>query len=135
MAILVTRPQPDNARTTVALRALGYIVLPAPMLRFEPVPTQDEGDARHGAVIVTSANALRAIEADPATARLLPLPLFAVGERTAQAARTAGFRDVTVAAGDVAALRDLIVDDQQAHFRFGHRFSSLRPRLAPALQW
>ena len=35
MAILVTRPQPDNARTTAALRAQGYDVLPAPVLRFE----------------------------------------------------------------------------------------------------
>ena len=109
MAVLVTRPSPDNEATADALRAKGFDVLLAPMLRFEPVPFQDEGDARHGAVIVTSANALRAVEADPATARLLPLPLFAVGERTAQAARNAGFRDVIVAAGDVAALRDLIV--------------------------
>ena len=37
MPILVTRPQPDNAATTAALRAKGLEVLPAPMLRFEPV--------------------------------------------------------------------------------------------------
>ena len=108
MAILVTRPQPDNETTAAALRAKGFGVLPAPMLRFEPLAFHDDADARYGAVIVSSANALRAIEADLAGSRLLTLPLFAVGERPAEAARHAGFRNVTVADGNAAALRDLI---------------------------
>src|SRR4051794_17312004 len=109
MAILVTRPQPDNETTAAALRAKGFAVLPAPMLRFEPVAFHDDADARYGAVIVSSANALRAIEAALAGSRLLTLPLFAVGERSAEAARRAGFGDVAVADGNAAALRDLIV--------------------------
>jgi uroporphyrinogen-III synthase len=91
------------------LRAKGFDVLLAPMLRFEPVAAQEETEARYSAVIVSSANALRAIEGDPAIGRLLPLPLFAVGERSAEAARKAGFREVIVAAGNAAGLRDLIV--------------------------
>ena len=113
MAILVTRPQPDNQTTAAALRAKGLNVLLAPMLRFEPVAFQDDADARYGAVIVSSANAIRAIEAH-LTGRLLALPLFAVGERTAEAARHAGFRDVIVADGNAAALRDLIVASVRA---------------------
>jgi uroporphyrinogen-III synthase len=109
MAILVTRPQPDNETTAAALRAKGFGVLLAPMLRFEAIAFHDDADARYGAVIVSSANALRAIEADLAGSRLLTLPLFAVGERSAEAARHAGFRDVAVADGNAAALRDLIV--------------------------
>lgn len=109
MAILVTRPHPDNETTAAALRAKGFAVRLAPMLRFEPVAFHDDADARYGAVIVSSANALRAIEADLAGSRLLALPLFAVGERSAEAARHAGFRDVAVADGNAAALRDLIV--------------------------
>jgi uroporphyrinogen-III synthase len=108
VAVLVTRPQPDNEATAAALRTKGLKVLLAPMLRFELVAFHDDADARYGAVIVTSANAIRTIEAH-LTSRLLALPLFAVGERTAQAARHAGFRDVAVAEGDAAALRDLIV--------------------------
>jgi uroporphyrinogen-III synthase len=107
MAVLVTRPQPDNEATAAALRAKGVTVLLAPMLRFEPIAFHDDADARYGGIIVTSANAIRAIEAHLAD-RLLKLPLFAVGERTAEAARHAGFRDVTVADRDAAALRDLI---------------------------
>jgi uroporphyrinogen-III synthase len=109
MAILVTRPAPDNETTAAALRTKGFAVLLAPMLRFEPVAFHDDTEARYGAVIVSSANALRAIESDLAGSRLLTLPLFAVGERSAEAARRAGFDDVAVADGNAAALRDLIV--------------------------
>jgi uroporphyrinogen-III synthase len=109
MAILVTRPQPDNAATVAALRAKGFAVLPAPMLRFEPVAFQDDSDARYGAVIVTSANALRAAEGQPAMNRLKQLPLFTVGERTAETAREIGFSNVISADGDATALRDLMV--------------------------
>ena len=62
MAVLVTRPHPDDEATAAALRARGFEVLLAPMLRFEPVAFHDDLDARYGAVIVTSANALRGIE-------------------------------------------------------------------------
>ena len=62
MAVLVTRPHPDDEATAAALRARGFEVLLAPMLRFEPVAFHDDADARYGAVIVTSANALRGIE-------------------------------------------------------------------------
>jgi uroporphyrinogen-III synthase len=107
MPILVTRPQPDNAVTVAALRAQGFEVLPAPMLRFEAVAFHDDSDARYSAVIVTSTNALRAAEGQPGMARLLELPLFAVGARTAEAAREIGFRNVVSADGDATALREL----------------------------
>ena len=79
------------------------------MLRFEPVPFHDDADARYGAIIVTSANALRAIASHLAGSRLLKLPLFAVGEHTASAARDAGFGEVIAAKGDAGALRDLVL--------------------------
>ena len=109
MAVLVTRPHPDDEATAAALRARGFEVLRAPMLRFEPVPFQDDLDASHGAVLATSANALRAIAAHLADSRLLKLPLFAVGEHTASVAREVGFGEVIAAKGDAGALRDLVV--------------------------
>ncbi len=109
MAILVTRPHPDDETTARALRDRGFDVLRAPMLRFEPVPFQDDADARYGAVVVTSANALRAIAPQLAGSRLLRLPLFAVGEHTATAAREAGFDEVIASKGDAGALRDLVL--------------------------
>ncbi len=109
MAILVTRPQPDNEATASALRARGFEVLLAPMLRFEPVAFRDEPDADYDGIVVTSANALRGLEQQVKGRRLLNLPLFAVGEHTAEAARCAGFSNVTVAGGDAAALRDFVL--------------------------
>jgi uroporphyrinogen-III synthase len=109
MAVLVTRPSPDDEMTAKALRARGFEVLRAPMLRFEPVPFQDDADATYGAVIVTSANALRSIAPHLAGSPLLKLPLFAVGENTAAAARDAGFGQVIASKGDAGALRDLVL--------------------------
>src|SRR5215470_1981213 len=108
MTILVTRPQPDNEKTGANLRARGFDVLLAPMLRFEPVPLQEHPGEDYAAVIVTSANALRAVEAQLAGSGLLDLPLFAVGDRTAHAAREAGFCSVISAGGDAGDLRDLV---------------------------
>lgn len=109
MTIIVTRPQPDNETTGASLRARGFDVLLAPMLRFEPVALLEDEDADYAAIIVTSANALRAIEAQLSGHRWLKLPLFTVGDRTAAAARRAGFSKIISAAGDSQDLRELIL--------------------------
>ena len=114
MAILVTRPHPDDETTAAGLRARGFEVLLAPMLRFEPAAFHDDADAHYGAVIVTSANALRGIESQLKGSPLLKLPLFAVGEHTAEAARRIGFEQVIPAKGDAASLRDLVAASVKA---------------------
>jgi uroporphyrinogen-III synthase len=114
MAILVTRPHPDDEATAAGLRARGFDVLLAPMLRFQPLAFPLDLDARFDAVIVTSANALRGIESHLAGHRLLTLPLFAVGEHTAAAARRVGFSKVISADGDAASLRDCVLASVKA---------------------
>jgi uroporphyrinogen-III synthase len=113
MAILVTRPEPGNAATARALRARGHDVLLSPMLQFEPVAFRDDGDNDYDAVILTSANTVRALSEDPdgqaAWMRWRALPVYAVGDRTAEAARGAGFATVFSAQGDADALRDLLM--------------------------
>jgi uroporphyrinogen-III synthase len=103
MRIAVTRPQPDSERTAAALRARGHDVLIAPLLQVELVTTDFSGG--WGGVIITSANAPGAIVSHPAREKLTKLPLYAVGKRSADAARAAGFTNVTSAGGDV---RDLV---------------------------
>ena len=114
MAVLVTRPHPDDETTAATLRARGFDVLRAPMLRFEPVAVHEDLNARYSAVIVTSANALRGIEPHLKGHRMLELPLFAVGDHTAAAARRAGFTHVVSANGDAANLRDLVLASLKA---------------------
>jgi uroporphyrinogen-III synthase len=99
---------------TEAAPVRGFEVLRAPMLRFEPAAFHEDADADYGAVIVTSANALRGIEAQLKASRLLKLPLFAVGEHTASAASAIGFGHVIVAKGGAASLRDLVVASAKA---------------------
>lgn len=103
MRIAVTRPKADAERTASALRDKGHEVLVAPLMRVEPNATNLSG--AWGAVVITSANAPEAMADNPARNTLLKLKLFAVGERSANAARAAGFSDVESAGGDV---RDLI---------------------------
>ena len=107
MRLLVTRPEPDGERTAQALRARGHAVVLAPLLRTEPVAFALP-DRAFSAVVLTSANAARAVAAHRGLARLVALPAFAVGRRTADAARAVGFRDVHSADGDKADLGDLL---------------------------
>lgn len=104
MRVVVTRPQADSERTAAALEALGHEVLVAPLMRVEPVAVDLAGT--WSAIVITSANALPAI---PATADgIKTLPVFAVGDRSAEAARRAGFAEVSSANGDIKDLVRLV---------------------------
>jgi uroporphyrinogen-III synthase len=107
MRVLVTRPLPDGERTAATLRAKGHDVLLAPLIQVRPIPAVLAGN--WSAVIITSANALRVVSKDQLTP-LLTLPLYAVGGRSADAARAAGFREVRTAQGDADALVRLIAE-------------------------
>ena len=91
----------------MVLRARGHEVLVAPLMQVEPVAADIR--ASWAAVIITSANAPGAIAAHPARDALIKLPMFAVGRRSAEAARQVGFSDVIAAGGDVRDLVRLIV--------------------------
>lgn len=104
MRLLVTRPDEEGRRTAEALRALGHEVLLAPLLRIEPVLDTDFGPPPWSGVLMSSANAARAVAAHPRKNELVALPLLAVGDRTAEAAREGGFTDVTSAGGDATDL-------------------------------
>ncbi|MBV8925380.1 MAG: uroporphyrinogen-III synthase [Bradyrhizobium sp.] len=106
MAVLVTRPHPDNEATARALRERGFEVVLAPMLRIEQIPLGEELGRDFTGVIATSANALRAVEAE--LGAFTALPLYAVGDHTAAEARRLGFAKVISAAGDGAKLGRLV---------------------------
>ncbi len=103
MRLVLTRPQDDSERFAGALRARGHDVLVAPLLRVETIDTAIR--SHWGAVVITSANAAATLATHKARGALIKLPLYAVGQRSADAARAVGFTDVTSAGGD---LRDLL---------------------------
>ena len=108
MRLLVTRPEADAERTATALRACGHTVVVAPLLRIEPVEDAEIAAGPFAAIVVTSANAAPAIARHRRFTELRALPVFAVGGRSAQAMRAAGFTDVTSADGDVGDLARLV---------------------------
>lgn len=72
-------------------------------MRVEPVAADVSGS--WDGVIITSANAVGALGGNPVLAALRTLPLYAVGHRSGDAAREAGFSNVATAGG---AVRDLV---------------------------
>jgi uroporphyrinogen-III synthase len=100
MRLLVTRPEPDNERTAAMLRAQGHEVVLAPLLRIEAIAGADLGAPPFAAILLTSANGARAISAHPRHGELIALPVLAVGNSSADAARAAGFAIVESADGD-----------------------------------
>ncbi len=108
--VLVTRPEPGSEETAARLRARGLAPVLAPALVLEARPF---AAPRAQAILITSRAAARAL-------RPAPLPLLAVGDASAKAAREAGFTDVTAAAGTATDLARLAAE-------------RLRPEAGPLL--
>jgi uroporphyrinogen-III synthase len=97
--MLVTRPEPEAHDTASRLRALGIEPLVYPLLTYRTLATGLPDAAGFAAMALTSTNALRALEERGALAAYRGLRVFTVGDRTAEAARRAGFASVTSAGG------------------------------------
>lgn len=103
--VWITRAEPGAARTVARLRDMGFEPIVAPLLAIKHLTPPVPDLAPFAALAFTSINGVAAFAA------LTPrrdLPVFAVGDATAQAADDAGFADVSSAAGDLRALACLI---------------------------
>ncbi len=100
--LLVLRPEPGNAETCARAQALGLEAFGHPLFETRAVDWDAPAPTDYVGVMLTSANAARL--AGPNLARFVHLPLFAVGEATADAARAAGFISVVSGEGDVTFL-------------------------------
>lgn len=104
MRVLVTRPDDDARETAAKLEARGHQAIPAPLLAIRAVTGPSIALEGVQAVLVTSANGIRALA--PRTARR-DIAVLAVGAQSGEVARALGFRDVRDAGGDAAALAAL----------------------------
>lgn len=111
--VLVLRPEPAAAATVARATALGLGATVAPLFTVRGVAWQPPAADRFDALMLTSANALRF--GGPHLADYHALPVFAVGDATAAAARTAGFADVRAGDRDAVVLLDLIATAGHAH--------------------
>ena len=108
MHLLVTRPRKDAETLAQVLQALGHDVTVDPLMSTEFHPETPLTRTGVQALLITSANGLRAMMARGDFAEWLKLPLVAVGPTTAALAREAGFATVFEAEGDVASLVKLV---------------------------
>lgn len=115
MTILVTRPEPGASRTVAALEARGLAALSCPL--FNIVPSgMPRPTGKFAALLVTSWHGADGLTPEAAD---LPanLPVFAVGDRTAEAMTANGFSNVVSASGDQKALTRLVLARLKPRYR------------------
>ncbi len=108
MRILVTRSQPQAAQTAADLRARGHEPIIAPLFEMERLADVDPKTGPWDAILLTSANGLWGIVSFAHDKKWHGIPVFAVGDVTAKAAREMRFADVTSAGGNVNDLVNLV---------------------------
>jgi len=101
--VWITRSAPESTAARVA--ALGFAPISAPLLSFHPLAAAIE--ISPGEVLAFTS--LNGVERAAALTARRDVPVFAVGDATAEGARAAGFSDVRSAAGDVDTLAALIL--------------------------
>jgi uroporphyrinogen-III synthase len=102
--VLVTRPEPGAASTGKKLAALDFEPILLSLSETRPLPVATDAMPKNAAATaITSANALRHAPKE-LIAALAQLPCHAVGKRTAEAARAAGFLSVHEGPGDAEGL-------------------------------
>lgn len=100
--LAVLRPEPGNTATADRVEALGLQAIRLPLFALRALRWAPPDPADHDALLLTSANALRWAGLD--LADLLSLPVLAVGEKTAEIARLAGFDVMAAGNADAAAM-------------------------------
>jgi uroporphyrinogen-III synthase len=115
LRVVVTRPEVSAARTADRLRSMGHepVLLPLSKAIHRPRAATKAVRMPHSAIAATSAEALRALPEPELRAFIdIGTPLFTVGEATAAAARTLGFRRVHAGSSGGLELAELIASSQ-----------------------
>jgi uroporphyrinogen-III synthase len=94
LPLVVLRPEPGLAETVSRAREMDLEVVAAPLFRIGPVAWHAPDPGRFDAIAAGSANVFR--HGGEGLQSLKTLPVHAVGRRTAEAAREAGFAVVSV---------------------------------------
>lgn len=104
--VAITRAEPGAGATAARVTRLGHRPLIAPLVTIKPLhPPLPDAMTRAQALVFTSAQTPALVTDRQA---LLEIPVFAVGDSTAAAARSAGFTTVHSADADGAALLALL---------------------------
>jgi uroporphyrinogen-III synthase len=97
--LFIFRPEPAARQTIAKARALGLDAVSIPLFELEGLDWSPPEPHHFDAILLTSANAVRM--AGGALNRYRLLPVYALGEGTAAAARGAGFSVAKVGSGGI----------------------------------
>ena len=100
--LVLLRPEPGLSHSAKGARALGLTVIECPLFEVRPLAWAAPPAGEFDALMLTSVNAVR--HGGSGLTKYRELPVLAVGEATAEAARDAGFQVELVGAGGVADL-------------------------------
>jgi uroporphyrinogen-III synthase len=106
MAVIAIRPEPGSSATVEAARAAGLAVAAFPLFEIRPLPWDAPAATSFDALLIGSANAVR--HGGPGLEALRTLPVYAVGDATAAAAKAAGFTVAATGRGDLQSLLDTL---------------------------
>ena len=95
--LLIVRPEPGASATLAMARQMGLDAIAIPLFAVQPVPWDAVDPKDFSGIVATSANAFR--HGGEQLEMLKALPVHAVGEATASAARDAGFAVATTGEG------------------------------------
>jgi uroporphyrinogen-III synthase len=95
--LVILRPEPGAGRTAAFARQLGLATRIVPLFEVIPLAWSAPDPSEFDALVITSANAIRFGSSE--IGKLKRLPVHAVGEASAAAARKAGFTVASIGAG------------------------------------
>ena len=108
MHILLTRPLEDCSEMILKFRSLGHQVSHLPLLKIDKVKYEEINFSDFKGIIFTSANAIKFLDVRSINKKIL---CFCVGNVTEIKARSVGFQNIITAEGNVANLKELILQN------------------------
>ena len=106
MHILLTRPLEDCSEMIIKFQSLGHRVSHLPLLIIEKINHEEVNFLDYSAIIFTSANAVKFLKLNTLNKNIM---CFCVGDMTEKKARSVGFQNTISAEGNVANLKELII--------------------------
>jgi uroporphyrinogen-III synthase len=106
--LLILRPQPGNDASAEQATALGIEVMQLPLFEIVPAEDQPAPDGPFDALLVTSPNGARYGEA--LIRKFAHLPVYVVGEASAEAVRQSGAQTIIVGGGNAVSTIPIIVE-------------------------
>ena len=111
MHILLTRPIEDCSEMILKFKSLGHQVSHLPLIRIEKVNYEEINFSEYSGIVFTSANAIKFLNSEKLDKKI---KCFCVGNATEKKARSIGFQNTIAAEGNVANLKELIIQRHES---------------------